>query len=153
MREFKEFQETKEQNKENLEARLEERTQELLNKADALIESSAELLAEDSVLTKEEIIERVQEDTLKELGEGYTKEDLGPAGTDAKAYTPSFGAWSTYDSDITYKMSELTRDAKNGHREAVKNDLKEIKELEKKRERDLEKKQMEKLIKQAEQQK
>lgn len=99
MNEFKEFQEIQEQNSENLEARLEEQSQELLKKADALIESSAELLAEDSPLTKEEIIERVQEESLKELGKGYSKEDFAPVGSSSEVYSPSFGSWSKYDSD------------------------------------------------------
>ena len=133
MNEFKEFQEIQERNNESREARLEEQTQELLKKADALIDRSAELLAEGSSLTKEEIIERVQEESLKELGAGYSKEDFAPVGLSSKGYSPSFGGWSKYDSDIDYKMSELMRDVKAGREVAVKNDMNEIGDLQAKR--------------------
>lgn len=133
MNEFKEFQEIQERNNESREARLEEQTQELLKKADALIDRSAELLAEGSSLTKEEIIERVQEESLKELGAGYSKEDFAPVGLSSEGYSPSFGGWSKYDSDIDYKMSELMRDVKAGREVAVKNDMNEIGDLQAKR--------------------
>ena len=133
MNEFKEFQEIQERNNESLEARLEAESQELLKKADALIESSAELLAEGSSMTKEEIIERVQEESLKELGAGYSKEDFASIGTETKAYTPSFGRWSKYDSDIDYEISEVMRDVKAGRKIAVENGLNEIGDLQAKR--------------------
>lgn len=145
MNEFREFQEAKEQKSEGLEERLEARTQELLEKADALIESSAELLAEDSLLTKEEIIERNRQEVMEKYH--LSEEDFEPLSSDAKSYSPSFGAWTKYDSDIYYKTRELQRDMAAGRKEATKNDLNEIKELEKKRQQELERQEAEKAAK------
>lgn len=83
------------------------------------------------MLTKEEIIDRVQEKSLKKLGPRYIKEDFAPVGASSEAYSPSFGAWSKYDSDIHYKTSELERDMIAGRKEATKNDMKEIRKKEK----------------------
>lgn len=145
MNEFREFQEAKEQKSEGLEERLEARTQELLEKADALIESSAELLAEDSLLTKEEIIERNRQEVMEKYH--LSEEDFEPLSSDAKSYSPSFGAGTKYDSDIYYKTRELQRDMAAGRKEATKNDLNEIKELEKKRQQELERQEAEKAAK------
>ena len=76
-----------------------------------------------------------------------SEEDFEPLGSDAKSYSPSFGAWTKYDSDIYYKTRELQRDMAAGRKEATKNDLNEIKELEKKRQQELERQEAEKAAK------
>lgn len=149
MNEFREFQEAQEQNKENQDAELDAALKNMITKADALIDSTAEMLAKDSDMTKEKILEKVQKEALAELGPGYSKEDLAPLGDDSKAYTPSFGSnenykWTKHDSTIKCTANEMVRAAESGNKIAVDNRKKEIEALNDKRKADLEKKEAEK---------
>lgn len=134
MNEFKEYQEARENNREVCETDLEAWIQEELEKADRLIDSTAELLAEDSLLTKKEIIERNRREIQEKFG--ITPGDFGEIPKSRKEYRLSFGAGALIDSTIEVKKNQAVRAAADGNKIAMDNRLKDIAELEKKKAKD-----------------